>query len=244
MSVHATDQTMNCLSFRRAIATEPDAISVDMEAHLARCEACRTYLNRAQRGQRLLRQAARVPVPDGLQARILMSQAFRLPGSRIRQRYAMLAAAAMVIVVISATWFFAWPQYRQTQLESEVLALIDAAEYAMENRASIDSGSISHALEPVGYKVQPSIGDVSFAGRCLVRGALAGHLVVREQSAPITVFLVPHVQLTSQEHFGNATWSGVMMPASRGGAIVVVAGHDQELSHLAARVRAAVLGPA
>ena len=231
---------MNCLEFRRTVGISPHELGDEAEAHRAACATCHAFASRAQRTQRLVRDAVRVPVPDDLVAGILMSQAFRHRSERRRRRKTILALAAALLLGIAIGVFVAWPQYRQSVLEREVLALVSAADYAFENRRAIAPGEVSSALSPMGYRVQPEIGTISFAGRCLVRGALAGHLVVREESKPITVFLVPHLDVRGQPTFSNAEWSGVMLSSPGRGAIVVLAPLDTDLPPIVERIRAAV----
>ena len=231
---------MNCFEFRRTVSISPHDLGDAAAAHRETCASCHAYALRAERTLRLVRAAVRVPVPDDLVAGILMSQAFQHRRERARRRRVTLALAACMLLAIAVGVFAVWPQYRQLSLEREVLALVATTDYALENRRAIAPEAVSDALSPVGYGVRPEIGPVSFAGRCLVRGALAGHLVVREQSEPVTVFLVPHLDVRGESTFGNADWSGVMLSSPTRGAVVVIASPDTDLSPIAERIRLAV----
>ena len=226
---------MNCLEFRRVVSVSPHDLGKEADAHRASCASCQAFASRAERTQRPVRAAVRVPVPDDLVAGILMSQAFQHRRERARRRRATLALAACVLLAVAIGVFAVWPHYRQSLLEREVLALVATTDYALENRRAIAPEAVSDAMSPVGYGVRPEIGPVSFAGRCLVRGSLAGHLVVREHSKPVTVFLVPHLDVRGESTFGNAEWSGVMLSSPARGTVVVIAPPDTDLSPIAQR---------
>jgi hypothetical protein len=69
------------------------------------------------------------------------------------------------------------------------------------------------ALEPVGLQLERILYTLSFTCRCLVRGNLAGHVVLRHQGTPITVFLVPDERLIRQAKFENEQWSALLTAA-------------------------------
>ena len=129
--------------------------------------------------------------------------------------------------------------YDEARLEDEVVALVEAADYALAAPGPLAAHSIAETLAPVGLGFETGVERVSFAGRCLVRGKLSGHLVLREDSEPVTVFLMPDERLVRRARFSHQGWSGVLIPDGQG-AIAIVARNGKPADELVERVRKAV----
>lgn len=232
--------SVNCLSVRRTLSTASLHRSAQVAAHLQSCASCNRFAAQCAREERLLRQAVRTPVPSDLSASILMVRAF---ATRARRRVLLSSLAAGLACIITVATFVGAPLYREHQLTSDVLALVEAADYALENRDPLRPDIVQQALAPVGFSLASPLERVSFAGRCLVQGTLAGHLVVRDQQRPVTVFLIPRRELDRPVEFSDSTWSGVLLPEQGDGAIAVLAPRGTDMREVAGRVRAALLWP-
>ena len=99
-------------------------------------------------------------------------------------------------------------------------------------------------LGPVGLAVRQRLGAVSFAGRCLVRGNLSGHLVLRETTVPVTVFLMPRERVARLSRFRRAGWRGMLVPAEQGTVGFLVPADGAVDQDLVERVVGAVRWPA
>ena len=233
---------MNCLQFRRAIELAPNDIGDEERLHLQQCAACSAHARRVAAFDAKLGAAIKVPAPENLGERILLRHAFR---ARRARRFYWPALAAGVTLLISGALTVMSYLHNESQLEREVIALVDAADYALQAREPITTQTLSSTLEPVGLKIDGLLGRVSFAGRCLVRGNLSGHVVLRAQGspdAPITVFLMPAEKLVRESRFEGENWSGLLIPAANG-AIAIIAPHGQALSKVTRRVLDAVRWP-
>ena len=78
-----------------------------VEAHLARCPACRSAVEEHRAVWRLLDAYTPPDPPEGFTASVLRARA--RAGRALRLRRAVLAAAAAVLVAGTAWWFFAPP---------------------------------------------------------------------------------------------------------------------------------------
>lgn len=234
---------MNCLQFRRAIELAPNDIGDEERLHLQQCASCSAHARRVAAFDAKLSAAIKIPAPENLSERILLRHAFRTRKARTLHWPAL---AAGVTLLISGALTVMSYLHNESQLEREVLALVDAADYALQAREPIAMHTLSNALEPVGLTIDGLIGRVSFAGRCLVRGNLSGHVVLRAQDSsdsPITVFLMPAERLVRESRFEGKNWSGLLIPAANG-AIAIVAPRGQALSNVTRRVLEAVRWPA
>jgi hypothetical protein len=232
--------TMNCLKFRRAVETDPGGSDELVRSHARECGACAAHAHRLSGFNRTLNAAMKTPVPEKLTERILLRHAFH---SRSTRRFQWPALAAGLALLTSAAFAVMGYLHSESRLEHEVIALVDAADYALQARGPVAAHTLSTALKPVGLRLDGAIDNVSFAGRCLVRGNLSGHVVLRKQHSPITVFLMPEENLLRQTRFEGENWSGLLVPADHG-AIAIVARRGQALDGVVQQVLDAIRWPA
>ena len=62
---------MNCLELRRAALVAPHHLDGHAQAHAATCAQCRAFLEETQTLERDLDATMRIPIPDGMQQRVL-----------------------------------------------------------------------------------------------------------------------------------------------------------------------------
>ncbi len=230
---------MNCLEARRRLATEPGVRDEALGDHLAACEACTAEAARSARLERVLREAVAVPVPEGLASRVLLRQEFaERPAKRWPRPLALAATIACVALAVALL-----RASREAPIDAEVMALVAEAGYALAARGPVSEEEVAAALLPVGLGLEGEIGDVTFASRCLVRGRLAGHLVLRGDTAPVTVFLIPHAMVEERADVRSATLAGFVLREGQG-TIAIVGAPGEQLAGIEARVRAAVRWPA
>ena len=231
---------MNCLQFRRAMEAEPGGSDEMVRSHARECGACAAHARRLCDFNRTLDAAMKTPVPEKLAERILLRHAFHSRGTR---RFQWPALAAGLALLASAAFAVMGYLHSESRLEHEVIALVNAADYALQARGPVAAHTLSTALKPVGLRLDGAIDNVSFAGRCLVRGNLSGHVVLRMQDSPITVFLMPGENLLRQTRFEGENWSGLLVPADNG-AIAIVARRGQALDGVMRQVLNAIRWPA
>lgn len=65
---------MNCIELRRRLLEDPAERSVEIQAHLDRCEGCREFANRSKAMEKDLVEALALEVPENLTSRILLRQ--------------------------------------------------------------------------------------------------------------------------------------------------------------------------
>jgi len=235
---------VNCLDFRRLMETSPGDAGAQARAHASVCPACADLERRVALLDRSLRNAVRVPVPENLEARILMRQSFHARRRPRRWRRAWPALAAGVLLLIGLALHAGRIVHRETGLHGELVALVEAADYALQARGPVRKELLDAALRPVGLTLREPVGEVSFAGRCLVRGKLSGHLVLRDASTPVSVFLMPEERVSRESSFERKGWRGVLVPTAAGTVGIVVPGGAPPDETLVDRVVRAVHWPA
>ncbi len=231
---------MNCIEFRRTLLTEPAGVDPDFTEHRRGCPECADATEGSAHFERRLREAINIEVPENLASRILLKQSFEprteRPWWRTRQLYAL---AASLLLVLGLVGLQLNSQLQQRRLSEEFVTLVNGAPYAIAATDPVSSREISTALEPAGLDLQGSIGDVTFAGRCLVRGKLSGHIVVQGDTAPVTVFLISEQLVTSRATINSDYYSGVVLPLGTG-TIAIVSAPGESLEKLEAQVRSAI----
>ena len=140
---------MNCLEFRRTLETDPDCRDEAFSRHRLEGPACAAQAARSAKFERDLRAAVRVDVPDQLESRILLRRAFDDRRTHRSRRIRGLAIAATLLVAVSVG-VLAWLDgTRTSELEREVVTLIQNAPYALEAEGPVPAGEINTALAPV-----------------------------------------------------------------------------------------------
>jgi hypothetical protein len=231
---------MKCIEFRRILLTDPGVVDAAFARHRRDCRDCTDAVAHSAHFERRLREAVDIDVPENLASRILLKQSFEAhaepPWWRTRRAYAL--AASMLLMVGLATLALT-SHLEQRRLSEEFVALVNGAPYAMAASKPVSSGDISAALEPAGLDLDGDIGDVTYAGRCLVRGKLSGHIVVQGDTAPVTVFLINERLVSNRATIRSDHYSGVVVPQGSG-TVVIVSAPGEALGNLEARVRSAV----
>jgi len=231
---------MNCIEFRRVLLTEPNTADAEFAEHRRSCPECAEAIERSMHFEDVLRQAVNVRVPEYLASRILLKQSFQSPAeSPWWRRRRVYALAASLLLAMGLAFMGLSAHFEQRRLSEEFVALINGAPYALTTNESVGSNAISAALEPVGLDLEGPIGDVTFAGRCIIRGKVSGHIVVKGETAPITVFLIRDRLVSGRAVIRSDHYRGVVLPQGTG-TIAIVGSPGEALDGIEARVRSAV----
>jgi len=231
---------MNCIEFRRLLLTHPGVVDPEFAEHRRSCPDCADAVERSGHFERRLRQAVNVDVPENLASRILLKQSFEChaerPWWRTRRVYALAASLLLVVGLVSLGLN---AQLEQGRLSEEFVALVNGAPYALAASKPVSGNEISAALEPVGLDLDGDIGNVTYAGRCIVRGRLSGHIVVQGDTAPVTVFLIGEQLVADRAAIRSDLYSGIVVRQGAG-TIAIVGIPGEALETIEARVRSAI----
>ena len=231
---------MNCIEFRRILLTDPGIVDPEFASHRRDCHDCADTVERSAHFERRLREAVNIEVPENLASRILLKQSFEAhaerPWWRTGRTYALAASMLLMVGLVSLGLT---SHLEQSRLSEEFVALVNGAPYALTASEPVSSGDISAALEPVGLDLDGEIGAVTYAGRCIIRGKLSGHIVVQGDTAPVTVFLIKEQLVTGRATIRSDHYSGIVLPQGSG-TIAIVSSPGEALENVEARVRSAI----
>jgi hypothetical protein len=221
---------MNCLEFRRQVGAEPALSNAEVEAHRRDCAACARYQEELRSMDALIAKALAV---DTVRLALPKQQASERRG---RQRYFAIAASIVVGLAVGLTLLVSAPR---VSLAREVIDHVAHEPGALAATGPVSAAALAETLDPEGTRLKPGIGDVTFAARCLHRGHVVPHLVVRVPEGPVTVLLLRHREVDEPERFEEGGFAGVVLPAPRG-SIAVVGRGVKDLDGVARKIFEAV----
>lgn len=231
---------MNCIEFRRMLLIEPASVDAEFAEHRRACPSCADAVERSAHFERRLRAAINIDVPENLASRILLKQSFEPRVARPWwRRRGVYALAASLLLALGLVGLQLNSHVQERRLSEEFVALVNGAPYALTLSKPISSREITAALQPTGLDLEGSIGKVTFAGRCLVRGKVSGHIVLQGETAPVTVFLIREQLVASRAVINSDFYSGVVLPQGSG-TIAIVSAPGESLDKVEAQLRSAI----
>ena len=215
---------MNCLDYRRALLTGEGETEA-MHAHRLQCAVCGALLGEHSAFEDELRRALEVPVPGGLEDRLLdailarhRAEPARRPG---RRRFVAAAAAAAAAVVAAGAGLYAWIG------RNDPVAMASIEFVMKEEAKSIMMGAISRAeaaralADSLPIERMELIGEIRHVRPCPFNGGTAYHIVLTAPQDKITLLVMPDAQLSAR---GRAVHEGLyadVIPLRKGSVGIV-----------------------
>lgn len=214
---------VTCLDVRRQAGAEPRRLDPGVAEHCRNCASCAAFVRDLQALDARLERAFAVPVPEGLEARIVLDASLK-NAPRVWRPWLAAAASALMVVGLAAT---AWRHQHPVgqDLASAVVAHIRnpeeadalAPDRALIHDASYIQGMMSHA----GVSMRGSMDDVTYVQVCLFRGERVVHLVVHGDHGPVTILLLPHIHVDKDTPVDEEGFHGVIVPEGKGSIAIV-----------------------
>ena len=212
-----------CLDVRRILGAEPQRRDAGIAEHLHGCTGCANFARDMLTLDARLEAAFKVPVPEGLEARIALDGSLR---NRTRVWRPWLAVAASVLMVGLLTTF-AWRHEHPADgaLAAAVVRHIENPEEVQAiapDRALLhDAAYVRGVMQRAGAGMQGEIDGVTYAHVCLFRGERVAHLVVRGAHGPVTIMLLRHIHVDTIVPVDEDGFHGVIVPAGKGSIAIV-----------------------
>jgi anti-sigma factor RsiW len=226
--------TTNCLEVRRVLGAEPRRRDSAILAHCKTCAACAAFMQEMLALDVRLDRALSIPVPDDLEARIVLDAS--LKHQRRPRPVAWLALAASLLLAVGISAGVWWKARTELPLAA---AVIQHVKNPMEADAIVPGqplirkvSLVEGVLDKVGVQVRGGLDDVTYARVCPFRGRLVAHLVVRGKDGPVTVLLLPHIHVNKPQHFDEEGFRGVIEPAGSG-SIAILANNPSPMQPMA-----------
>ncbi len=206
---------INCLAFRRMAQADPHHISHEAQAHEALCASCHQFLvHMRQVDEALAETLDKLPVPEGLNERILMatSKQQHTPW----QTWA-LAASVVLGLALSITL----PLLRtDAGLARAALAHVEEELDHLTAHQQVTQPSVASALELIGAKLNGNIGEVTYLGSCPLPGGEGKHLVITSPYGRYSLILMP-AQIQRRSTAEDGMHAAIAKPARKGTYAIV-----------------------
>lgn len=227
----------HCLEVRRILTAEPQRRDSTVLEHCKRCDACAAFMQEMLSLDSRLERALSVPVPEDLEARIVLDATLK-HGRRPRPVtwLAMAASLVLAIGVGAGVW---WTASSAMPLSAAIIQHIQnpkEADAILPGQSLIkEVGLVQGVLHTVGVQVNGGLSDVTYARVCPFRGRLVAHIVVRGKDGPVTILLLPHIHVNKPQHFDEDGFRGMIEPAGTG-SIAIVSNNDSPMQPMAEKL--------
>ena len=228
----ASDKTMNCEEYRERILADPSA-TFEGAGHAAACASCAGYLAEVQALDARIRKALTIdapalhmpelpPVSRDNVVGLASARHSRLPGW-------LAIAASVAVAVFIGLQLSGGPEL---SLAEEILVHIDHEPGALRvTDVPVTDERLASVVNPVVGSMDRTIGLISYAQSCVIRGHEVPHLVIQGQKGPITLILMPDEKIDSALPVDGEGVHGVVLPLGNG-SIAIVGERDEQLEEL------------
>ncbi|MGD2082405.1 MAG: DUF3379 family protein [Chromatiales bacterium] len=221
MSAEHPVPPIDCREVRRRLLIDPRDPDPGLRRHREGCPACDRAANDALAFEARLRRALSVDPPPGLAGRVR-----RALGRRAAVRVG--AAAAVVLGLGLAAWIGAGLTARP-DLAGVVAGHIEAEAEHLSARQAVGAPQLAALVGELGGELTRGIGEVRFAGLCVIRDHYGIHLVVKGRHGPVTVLIMPGEDPGRDRSVSTGRLRGLILPTAYGSLAVV--GEPQEPLH-------------
>lgn len=234
---------MNCLEFRRALATEPATTRADFLAHRDGCSSCAEAASRSSAFEATLRHALEVPPPDGLADAILLRQTTEQRRDADGARGRNLLRLAAVLVLGVGAGLFGWRWLGARDIGTLAIAHLPHEPYALTAHGEVASDKVRAAFVRYGVELAAAPAPVDYVQNCRVGANHAVHMVMQRDGGPVTVMYFADRAERNAERYERGGLMVRAVPIGKG-TLVLLAAHDLSFDSIEAAWRESLVGPA
>ncbi|HEV7165821.1 MAG TPA: DUF3379 family protein [Gammaproteobacteria bacterium] len=214
---------VTCLDVRRQVGADPSRLEAGVAEHCKSCNACAAFVREMQSLEGRLERAFAVPVPEGLEARIVLDASLKHTPRLWRPWVAAAASGLLTLALATAAYQHQHPS--GDDLAGAVVAHItnpeEAGAIGPDQTLIHDASYVEDVFHGAGVRMQGSMDDVTYAHVCLFRGERVVHLVVHGDHGPVTILLLPHIHVDKNMPVDEEGFHGVIVPAGQGSIAIV-----------------------
>lgn len=211
---------MNCLECRRLTLIDPRDDNPARATHIDGCPACAAFARKMLEQDELIREAARVEVPEGLAARVLLNRSLRSASRRPSPRV-WVALAATVLLAVALTPALIDSMFYKP-FEQEIVAHMSRHDVltGFEHQHVSSPQRIEEVLISANTAMPGEIGNILYASTCVVDGETMAHLLVENGDDEFVVFVMPQ-RTVVERAFTLDDWSGQFVTAGNRSVAVI-----------------------
>lgn len=229
---------MNCLEFRRQIATTPRQLDARARGHREACPRCAEALQRALVFEGGIDRALAVPVPANLADQIILRQLTSARTERAGRGHVLMRIAAGVTLALGVATV-SWLALAPTQsLAASAVEHLSHERMALAAHTPIPEATVRAVFARVGQPLGELPGDMSYLRVCVFGQHHALHMVMQQTSGAVTVLFVPGEAGRTQD-FEIAGVRGREIAFGQG-ALLLMADSDQAFDQIESQFRHAL----
>jgi hypothetical protein len=204
---------MNCLEFRRAVLADPRRPGGEASSHAEQCPACKEFLMHSLEIEEQLAAALRVPVPQGLSARLLDRTV-----TAGRPRWLALAASLLTAVAIALA--LGWPRSDAMALAGIDFVVFEEAQSIADAKPT-DMKVLAAVARKMGVALPERLGEVYYVCVYPFVGGAAHHLLVKTPLGKVTLLLIPEQPLAARAGGTAYGLKAAVLPAAAGSIVII-----------------------
>ncbi len=223
---------MDDLQYRRSIYADPSCQDEDILAAQQADPAKKEFAQELSQLDERLRQAMKVPVPDGLCEKLILRQTLASHQQKKRKSRVHLALAASVAIIAGLAVNYLQFSSSFTNLGDYALAHVyhEQGDFSNYDKNQVSLTSLNQKMIAFNGSFEQSLGQLISADYCRFDGMKSLHLVFKGVTDTVTVFIVPkNEQLAFKEYFSDSKLQGESI-GFKNANVIVVADKNESLS--------------
>lgn len=218
----------SCLDVRRRLLAAPRERSDDVIAHMGECTGCARFAGALKALDRKVLKATRVPVPEGLNERILLAQA---GGGHPRAGRVVSAAAAALLISIGAVTLLpaaeeplAADTVAQAQTAVSAISMVLDEKPPHDVAPRVDAEVPAKQLNEVGLALKKEEKEkvlARYVGKCHVSGRACEQIELLTYDGYVSVILMENASPARPVMVADRRMAALLSPAPHGAYIVI-----------------------
>lgn len=220
----------DCLGVRRRLLAAPRDREADLGAHLDECRSCARFADDLKALDRKVVKATRIPVPEGLNERIVLAQA---GGRHTRAGRALVATAAALVVSIGAVTMLPAAEdppaleaemVAQAQTAVSAISMVLDEQPARKEAPRVDEAVSAQRLNEVGLALKKEEKEkvlARYLGKCHVSGRACEQLELLTYDGHVSVILMGNERAAKPVLVADRRMAALLSPAPHGAYIVI-----------------------
>lgn len=222
------NETVNCLTIRRTLLSDPYRQSEAVRRHIAECTQCKNFSLTVYDMNSDIESVLNVDTPPGLTNKILLAKGVKSSREQKRTQQRIITAFAGLMLVLSSLMIYF---YRDEPLSIETIALnhVQGELQHLEDRKNIQLSQLNDVLHNFNIKLTNTSHIINYAGTCEINHSQGAHVVFQGEHAPITMLLLPNDTTPDRKDIIGTRFKGVILPFQNG-SLALIADKTENLS--------------
>ncbi len=231
---------MEASKFKEIIAADPTVDLDTLELTAEERGQAEAYRDEMRALDGLIEQALSIDVPD-----LTMPELPKLDTGNVAQmpvrnkpRFTTPAwigiAASVALVAVIGVRTMTPTTY--PSLADEVLAHLDHEPQALvPTGVAVEERLLERVVDKGGVELDRDVGLVTYARSCIINGKTVPHLVIKGESGPVTLLLMPDEPVNDAVTLNGESINGVILPVGDG-SIAIIGEREEDLSKIEKQV--------